>query len=395
MSAGKQAPSFDDIIQAGRARAKNAALANEIFGRGRKSNSAQSKDQSKKTPVPGSLASRITPAGVGKRSASASSLKQNKVPSRPASAATQKARAERISASMFNNDSQTNLLPSNNKSKGISIRGISSGPFFVQASNFAPGTTAADIEAAIYSMPFGASEENLQSCRIITNSPTVIAEVVFTDRSIAEQLIESLNGQKADGRVLHVHLKNPPTGPRRNGNGTKRSEETQPDLIKETMTTKEVFPDAGGEVDTAMNDVEQIKEPLLSDVYEDQRVANERDRETRLAEPQVEDGTYGFEEPTEPPREPPRHPSYRGDRDDRDRGYDRNRNRYDDRNGRYGDRYERTDSYRRDDYPPGNNFDRRDVRRDPRPPFHNGGGGGRGGWGGDSRGGRGRGSGYR
>ena len=73
---------------------------------------------------------------------------------------------------------------------GITIRGLA-GPYTVQASNFAPGTTAADIESAM--IPIGGE---MQSCRIIKSVPTVIAEMVFLDKAGADNVIATFNNQK-------------------------------------------------------------------------------------------------------------------------------------------------------------------------------------------------------
>lgn len=61
----------------------------------------------------------------------------------------------------------------------------------VHGSNFAPGTTAADIESAME--PIGGE---LQSCRIVTSTPTVIAEMVFTEKAGADNVIATFNNQK-------------------------------------------------------------------------------------------------------------------------------------------------------------------------------------------------------
>lgn len=61
----------------------------------------------------------------------------------------------------------------------------------MHGSNFAPGTTAADIESAME--PIGGE---LQSCRIVTSTPTVIAEMVFTEKAGAENVIATFNNQK-------------------------------------------------------------------------------------------------------------------------------------------------------------------------------------------------------
>ena len=72
----------------------------------------------------------------------------------------------------------------------ISIRGTA-GPYVVIGSNFAPGTTAADIESAM--VPSGGE---MQSCRIITYAPTVMAEMVFAEKHNAESVISTFNNKK-------------------------------------------------------------------------------------------------------------------------------------------------------------------------------------------------------
>ena len=73
---------------------------------------------------------------------------------------------------------------------GMSIRGMAR-PYVVVGSNFAPGTTSADIESAM--VPIGGE---MQSCRIITSSPTVIAEMVFIDKTGAENVIQTFNNKR-------------------------------------------------------------------------------------------------------------------------------------------------------------------------------------------------------
>lgn len=93
------------------------------------------------------------------------------------------------------------------KSQGLSIKG-KAGPFTVEASNFAPGTTAADIESALHGETLdddGVSA--MLSCRIVSTNPTVVAELVFTERVIADKIISTYDNQKADGRLLHLFLK--------------------------------------------------------------------------------------------------------------------------------------------------------------------------------------------
>lgn len=73
--------------------------------------------------------------------------------------------------------------------KGMTIRGLA-GPFVVMAQNFAPGTTAADIESAM--TPVGGI---ITSCRLVKQHPIVIAEIVFESREGAERVISAFNNQ--------------------------------------------------------------------------------------------------------------------------------------------------------------------------------------------------------
>lgn len=84
----------------------------------------------------------------------------------------------------------TGLPKENGAGAEISIRGIA-GPYTVAGSNFAPGTTAADIESAMF--PVGGE---MQSCKILTAAPTVIAEMVFAEKENAEKVINTFNNKK-------------------------------------------------------------------------------------------------------------------------------------------------------------------------------------------------------
>lgn len=59
------------------------------------------------------------------------------------------------------------------------------------ASNFAPGTTSADIESVMRSVG-----GDLQFCRMMSNSPTVIAEIGFVDAGDADKVIETFNNKR-------------------------------------------------------------------------------------------------------------------------------------------------------------------------------------------------------
>lgn len=80
------------------------------------------------------------------------------------------------------------------QASGFSIKG-SAGPFVVQASNFAPGTTAEDIKMAM--LPLG----KILSCIILAANPTVICEIVFEKKEAADQCILQYNNQLADGTL--------------------------------------------------------------------------------------------------------------------------------------------------------------------------------------------------
>lgn len=82
----------------------------------------------------------------------------------------------------------------------MSIRGmaapIPTGPYVVVASNFAPGTTAADIEAAM--QPVGGE---VRSCKLVSANPTVMAELVFEDKDGADNVIATFNNQRVSWPV--------------------------------------------------------------------------------------------------------------------------------------------------------------------------------------------------
>lgn len=71
----------------------------------------------------------------------------------------------------------------------MTIRGLA-GPFAVMAQNFAPGTTAADIESAM--TPMGGI---VTSCRLVKYHPILIAEIVFESKEGAENVIATFNNQ--------------------------------------------------------------------------------------------------------------------------------------------------------------------------------------------------------
>lgn len=62
----------------------------------------------------------------------------------------------------------------------------------ITASNFAPGTTAKDIERALQGSGHGAS---LRSCRITAASPTVMADLAYSNAADADKVINDFNQQ--------------------------------------------------------------------------------------------------------------------------------------------------------------------------------------------------------
>jgi hypothetical protein len=81
------------------------------------------------------------------------------------------------------------------------------GPRVVVAINFAPGTTAADIMASMRHTSINDNgQQGLISCHIISTQPVVIAELIVTERTIADRLVSTYNNQLADGRYLTLYL---------------------------------------------------------------------------------------------------------------------------------------------------------------------------------------------
>lgn len=94
-------------------------------------------------------------------------------------------------ASSSNSANQVNVRrpPTQPAGQGITIRGLA-GPYAVMAQNFAPGTTAADIESAM--TPVGGLVSN---CRLVKSHPIVIAEIVFENKEGADRVIQTFNNQ--------------------------------------------------------------------------------------------------------------------------------------------------------------------------------------------------------
>jgi hypothetical protein len=69
---------------------------------------------------------------------------------------------------------------------------VSTTNYTVIAQNFALGTTAADIEAVL--VP-DETDAGLIRCRVIASNPTVIAEVVMTNKDVADEIIAMYNNK--------------------------------------------------------------------------------------------------------------------------------------------------------------------------------------------------------
>ncbi|KUI65621.1 hypothetical protein VM1G_00178 [Cytospora mali] len=228
------ATDFQKLITEGRERKQAQELAAKVFRKDRVSAAPQ-----KLNGASGSLSSR---AGVKKRVSTPTAPKAGSLAARihapgtaPPSAAATKPRAQRRLEAQQNallraeHDStvaaQVNLfnggrglggrirggarpqqvaaraVPAAPVANGMTIRGLA-GPYVVMAQNFAPGTTAADIESAM--MPVGGL---INKCRILKTHPITIAEIEFETKEGADRVIEGFNNQLADGRVLHVYPK--------------------------------------------------------------------------------------------------------------------------------------------------------------------------------------------
>ncbi|CAL5869513.1 uncharacterized protein PFLUO_LOCUS3743 [Penicillium psychrofluorescens] len=205
-----QVVSFDEIIQSDRKKKKNEELASKLLGKNRRSSApGPGKAQNAKpgsrvqNAKPGSLASRI---GVAKRSVSATVRPTQNKPA-PAAPSTQ-SRIKPTNTRRQKADQILNALGSSNPQatvrgggSGLSIKGAS-GPFTVVGGNFAPGTTAADIQAAIEP-----TSGPMQSCRVVSHHPSVKAELVFAEKWTAENVVANFHNQRADGRVISMTFK--------------------------------------------------------------------------------------------------------------------------------------------------------------------------------------------
>ncbi|KAI7683766.1 hypothetical protein KC353_g21363, partial [Hortaea werneckii] len=218
--------SFDTALQASR-QERNAKLAQEMLGTDPKKLAQEmlgSKNRRMSTPkataAPASLASRV---GVQKRSSSLPrshtapprNPRQPSHLSRPPITDNSRSRGS-YNAPSFDSASDAK---SNGRDVGLNIRGAASGPHVIRAQNFAPGTTAADIESVMQNIG-----GPTHYCKLVASNPTVIAEMSFEERSGAEKVIEMFNNKKADGRTLYVYFEPNPAFRGRSAQPTRQEE---------------------------------------------------------------------------------------------------------------------------------------------------------------------------
>ncbi|KAK2628554.1 hypothetical protein QTJ16_001657 [Diplocarpon rosae] len=248
MAPSKPAVDLNAMINADRTRRKNEILAKEIFGKNRRASAPgggmnKRSNNNKSGAVP-SLASRIGVfgSGVAKQRSASTTVRSAARPSgrlqadgnvdaewthdlhainNPAASRTLRANPRGPSAARINRNerihsalngpalspslsSQFNIIGTAKPVASISIRGLA-GPSLIVVKNLAAGTTAADLESAM--MPVGGT---VLSCRITSERPNVVAELVFETREGADNVVDTFNNQNADGNLLHVfHQRGP------------------------------------------------------------------------------------------------------------------------------------------------------------------------------------------
>lgn len=121
------------------------------------------------------------------------SASHSEIPNGPR--ASRQTRNQRIQGALNNSASspalnrQFNIVSAPKPAPTLSIRGIA-GPYVVMAKNFAPGTSAADIESAM--TPVGGVA---LSCRLVIERPNVVAEIIFESKEGADNVVDTFNNQ--------------------------------------------------------------------------------------------------------------------------------------------------------------------------------------------------------
>jgi hypothetical protein len=180
---------FNEFLQKDRKRKQNEELANQIFKRPQAARNGASR-----TP---SLASRV---GVQKRPLNRRTVSDNTI------LPTQQKRAQRLASALSNVTSRDDVFfdtTQNNLKKPLaelSIRGKGD-TITVIAQNFVAGTTISDIESVLAPDP----SQCLLSSRLISASPTVMAELTFGSRPAAMAIVERFNNQRVRS-LTHFHV---------------------------------------------------------------------------------------------------------------------------------------------------------------------------------------------
>ncbi|POR37173.1 Uncharacterized protein TPAR_02647 [Tolypocladium paradoxum] len=190
---------------------------------------------------PAPLGSRITLPGANKQKTTATQ------------------RRSRLASAVDRMDvDQVNVV----SSKGMSIRGLA-GPFAVMGQNFAPGTTAADIESAM--TPIGGE---MVSCKIVKTTPFLMAEMVFASREGGELVIDTFNDKTADGRLLKVYPKVGGYQPSASTNSPPANAPNGPRATRNTARDQVIDGSmgfSGDLMDTDNNSSKSSSRPLYSD----------------------------------------------------------------------------------------------------------------------------------
>lgn len=238
-------------------------------------------------------------------------------------------------------------------SAGFTIKG-SAGPFTLLASNFAPGTTEADIEAALHTELFDEAGNNcLQSCQIVTSRPSVVAEMVFTEKSVADRIVSKFNNLKADGRILKVALSKSGTDAMNSSRRSASDRDRNDHLVATTIEPVSAMPKvtttaipSGAEGDMDLDDTEIPIDYSASTPYDHDREAADRDRLNRDRDRDgFSSGRRADDERRDVDRPREDRDRRRDDRDrDREREPERDRERERDRDRDRRD-FERRESY--------------------------------------------------
>ncbi|KAK2734666.1 hypothetical protein FQN57_001611 [Myotisia sp. PD_48] len=232
---------FEEIIHNARLRRHKQTLTDKFFSK-EKRPSASDTPRRKQSSASRSLASRVEKrvltAGVGKQQRANPPLRIQE---------------NRRLSRLLSDPSPANRPAS---AAGWNIKGRATGPCVVVGSNFAPGTTAEDVESA-----FGPIGGTIFGSRLTSSYPLVAVELAFADRQGAKKVVAMFDSQKADGRIIRVQI----------------DPGIDPLLLKDNT-------------DKRISDPKTIK----SEFDRNRELANEERREIHGPRQQIQDGRYGF-----------------------------------------------------------------------------------------------------